>query len=300
MDNYIGVGKRLLLIINPVSGKRTILRMISDVISVFQNEGFTCTVLITQKPEDTRRFTEMYAASHDRIVVAGGDGTLNQAVTGLASLNLRMPLGYIPCGSTNDFARSMSLSSNTLTAARQAASGTPTDLDIGRFGSEYFTYVAAFGMFTDMPYTTSQYAKNVIGHAAYVIDGIINIGKYKTVNMRITADGEVFQGDYLFGAVCNSTSVAGVLTLPDDTVSMRDGLFELLLVQAPDEPVELTYILNGLVRQDYSSEHITFKQCSEILIENPERVEFSLDGERSRVYDSIQVTMLPRFLELVR
>ena len=300
MDNYFGVGKRLLLIINPVSGKRTILRMISDVISVFQNEGFICTVLITQKPEDTRRFTEMYAASHDRIVVAGGDGTLNQAVTGLAALGLSMPLGYIPCGSTNDFARSMGLSSNIQTAARQAASGTTTELDIGRFGTEFFTYVAAFGMFTDTPYTTSQYAKNVIGHAAYVIDGIINIGRYKTVNMQITADGEVFRGDYLFGAVCNSTSVAGVLTLPDDTVSLRDGLFELLLIQAPDDPVDLPYILNGLVRQDYSSEHITFKQCSEILIENPERVEFSLDGERSQVYDSIQVTMLPRFLKLVR
>ena len=300
MDSYSGAKKRLLLIINPVSGKRAILRQISDVIMVFQNEGFTCTVLITQKPGDAQRFTEMYAATHDMIVVAGGDGTLNQAVSGLAVLGISMPLGYIPCGSTNDFARTMDLSSNILNAAKGIAAGRPTELDIGRFGTEYFTYVAAFGMFTDTPYTTSQYAKNVIGHAAYVIDGIINIGKYKTVNMRITADGELFQGDYIFGAVCNSTSVAGVLTLPNDTVSMRDGLFELLLIQAPDDPVELTYILNGLVRQDYSSEYITFKQCSEILIENPEHAEFSLDGERSQVYDRIQVTMMPRFLKLVK
>ena len=300
MDIYDGAGKRLLLIINPVSGKRTILRSVTEVIAIFQDAGFTCTVMVTQHSGDTRRFTEMYARSFDRIVVAGGDGTLNQAVSGLASIGISKPLGYIPCGSTNDFARSIGLKVNNQAAARHAAFGEVTELDIGRFGNEFFTYVAAFGMFTDMPYTTSQYAKNVIGHAAYIIDGIINIGKYKTVNMRITADGEVFRGDYLFGAVCNSTSVAGVLTLPDDTVSLKDGLFELLLVQAPDDPVDLPFILNGLVRQDYSSEYITFKQCSDLLIENPERVEFSLDGERSSVYDRIQVTMLPRFLKLVK
>ena len=293
-------GKKLLLIINPVSGKKAVLRMITEIVHVFQRADYTCTLMLTEKSGDARVFVQKYGALHDRIVVAGGDGTLNEAVTGLALSGLSVPLGYIPCGSTNDFARSMGLSSNIETAARHAAKGAPTEIDIGRFGSEYFTYVAAFGMFTDMPYTTSQYTKNIIGHAAYVIDGLINIGKYTTVNMRINADGEVFQGDYLFGAICNSTSVAGVLTLPDSTVDLRDGLFELLLIQAPDDPVELPLILNGLVRQDYSSEHITFKQCSSLVIENRDRVKFSLDGERSRVYDTIQVSMMPGFLRFIK
>lgn len=300
MDITDGVRRRLLLIINPVSGKKTILRTLADIVTVFQNADYICTVMVTQAPGDARRFTEQYAALYDRIVVAGGDGTLNQAVSGLASLGLKIPIGYIPCGSTNDFARSMNLSTNALEAARQAVSDTPMDIDVGHFGSEYFTYVAAFGMFTDTTYTTAQSVKNIIGHAAYVIDGITNIGKYKSVNMRITADGQVFEGDYLFGAICNSTSVAGVLSLPAEAVDMKDGMFELLLVQTPDDPLELSTILNGLARQDYSSEHITFKQCSSLTIENLDRVEFSLDGERSRVYNTVQVSMMPGFLKFAK
>ena len=299
MDVLDSTAKRLLFIINPVSGKKLVLRSITDIISIFQDAGYTTTVMVTQRAGDARVFTQKFGKDHDRIVVAGGDGSLNEVVTGLVLSGQKVPVGYIPCGSTNDFARSVGLSTNVLKAAKHAASGVATEIDIGHFGSEYFTYVAAFGMFTDMPYTTAQSFKNVIGHAAYIIDGLSKIGKYNSVPMRITADGERFTGDFLFGAICNSTSVAGVLTLPDQLVDLEDGKFELLLIHAPDDTLELSTIVNGLLRQDYSDQNIIFRQCSSIVIENPDLVEFSLDGERSHVYDTVQVSMLPHFLMLV-
>ncbi len=290
--------KKLLLIINPVSGKKQILRHIPDIIRIFMDAGYLVTTAVTGSRGEGTALAACYGQHFDLLCCAGGDGTLNEVLTGLAKADLSVPLGYIPCGSTNDFAVSRSLSTDPLTQARAIASGRRTRYDIGRFGEHYFSYVAAFGAFSWLSYTTDQNLKNVLGHTAYILDGIKDLNKIKPLHMKITADGALHEDDYLFGAVCNSTSVAGTLELPKDLVDTLDGKFEVLLVKAPKALSGLEPIVRGLLTQDYSSPMIELFQAEEIFVENPPGLEWALDGECPGPCDQVKITPLPGFLTL--
>ncbi|MBR1457552.1 MAG: YegS/Rv2252/BmrU family lipid kinase, partial [Oscillospiraceae bacterium] len=203
--------RRALLIINPVSGKKMILRYIPQVIRIFMDAGYLVTTMVTARRGEATAFARGLGRDYDLICCTGGDGTLNETITGLVAGDLQVPLAYIPCGSTNDFALSRGLSTDIPTAAEQAARGKPTRYDIGRFGDQVFSYVAAFGAFSWLSYTTDQNLKNVLGHTAYILDGIKDLSKIKPLHVKLTVDGSVYEDDYLFGAVCNSTSIAGTL-----------------------------------------------------------------------------------------
>lgn len=290
--------KKLLLIINPVSGRRTILKYLPEVINIFQKVGYVCTVMITQNRGDGLRFTEKYANEYDLVVCTGGDGSLYETVNGIAKQNFHIPLGYIPCGTTNVFALTHNLSLNILNAARNIVSGRVDTLDIGKFGNQYFTYVAAFGAFCELSTKTSQYRKNQLGRAAYFLDGIKDLGKIKPIYMKITVDDVVYEGEYLFGAITNATNVGGVFELPKNQVNFSDGKMELLLIKKPQKPLDIYKILHAMFNQDYSSENIILTRGSEFHIENPELIEFYLDGEMSDILPEIDVTVLPNFLSL--
>ena len=290
--------KKAFLIINPVSGKKQVLRHIPEIIRVFMDAGYLVTTAVTARRGEATELTRRYAADYDLVCCTGGDGTLNETLSGLALEGLRVPLGYIPCGSTNDFAVSRHLSTDIPTAARLIASGASARYDIGRFGEHFFSYVAAFGAFSWLSYTTDQNLKNVLGHTAYILDGIKDLPKIKPYHVRLTADGRLYEGDYIFGAVCNSTSIAGTLELPADVVDTLDGKFEVLLIQSPKTLLDLDLMVRGLLTQDYSHPLIDFFQAEDIYVENPVGLEWALDGEGPGVYDTVHISPIPGFLTL--
>ncbi len=301
-DNLSGIAKsldkKLLLIINPVSGKRMILRHIPSIISIFMNAGYIVTVMVTSAKGDATEFTAKYGPDYDLICCTGGDGTLNETINGLVKGNVNRPLSYIPCGSTNDFANSHCLSTDILEAARNAANGKVIDYDIGRFGNHYFTYVAAFGAFSWLSYTTDQHMKNLLGHTAYILDGIKDLSKIKPIHLKMTTDGIIHEGDYIFGAVSNSTSIAGTITLPLQSVDTCDGIFEVLLIRMPKNLSELDSAIRSILSMDYSSPQIDFFHAKDIFVENPEGLEWSLDGECSGFYNSVHISPIHSFLHL--
>ena len=290
--------RKLLLIVNPVSGKKMILPVLTDVIQSFMEEGYFVTVMVTGGRGDATEFAVKYAKDYNMIVCAGGDGTINETITGLASIGVKKPIGYIPCGSTNDFATSHGLSTDLMTAAKNAVNGAIASYDVGKFDNKCFVYVAAFGAFTGISYNTDQALKNAMGHAAYIMSGIWELSQIRAIKAKITADSKVYEGDFLFGAVCNTNTIGGTLTLPDNLVNLSDGKLELLLIRMPEDLIDLEEIVSGLFDRDYSSPLLELVQAKEVRVETPEPLEWALDGEASGLYTDVTVTTLPKFLHL--
>ena len=291
--------KRIMLIINPVSGRRISLRFLPDIIRIFTDNDYVVSVFPTGKRGDATEFAKLYASEYDIVVTIGGDGTLNEALTGLILGDHSTPIGYIPSGSTNDFASCHGISSDMLTAAMNIVNGTPRQIDIGKFGDKYFSYVSAFGAFSWLSYTTSQNLKNVLGHSAYLIDAVKDLPKLKSYHLKFTDGGFTYEGDYIFGAVCNSTSVAGTFTLPSDMVDTSDGKFEVLLVHKPQSLIDWQSILNGVFTQDYSSYFLDLFQVDSLSIEAPSTLDWSLDGERGHGKSTIEFEILKKRITLI-
>ena len=290
--------KPAMLIINPVSGKKLALRHIPQIIRALMDGGYLVTTVVTAKRGDATEFAARYGRQYELICCTGGDGTLNETLTGIAGAGIDVPLGYIPCGSTNDFAASHKLSTDIVTAAENIASGRITRYDIGRFGEQYFSYVAAFGAFSWLSYTTDQNLKNMLGHTAYILDGIKDLPKIKPYRVRLTADGISHEDSYIFGAICNSTSIAGTIELPESIVDTCVGVFEVLLIKNPKTLVELDQIVRCLVNQDYTCPYIDFFQARDICVESPPGMNWSLDGERSDHCEKAYIKPIPGFLRL--
>lgn len=291
--------KKLLLIINPVSGRRTSLRFLPDIIKIFSESDYAVTVFPTGKSGDATQFAQLYGSEFDLIVCIGGDGTLNEVITGIIRSDCRTPLGYIPSGSTNDFAACHGISSDMLEAAQNIISGKPKKIDIGKFGDQYFSYVAAFGAFSWLSYTTPQNLKNMLGHSAYLLDAVKDLPKIKAHHLKLDVGEFTCEGDYIFGAVCNSTSVAGTITLPKTVVDTGDGKFEILLVHEPRTLIDFQNILIGVFTQDYSSPFLDFFQADSVKISSPEGLDWSLDGELGKGSEKHEIANLADRLTLI-
>ncbi len=274
--------KKLLILMNPCSGKKKANRVLAEIIDILNRGGFDVTAYMTAARGDATTVAAERAAEFDAILCIGGDGTFNEVISGLYSVGSKTPVAYIPAGSTNDFANSLKLSKDLLQAARDVVEGTPRPLDIGRFNDRYFSYIASFGAFTRASYATSQSLKNALGHFAYILSGVKEIASIRSKHLRLTlADGTVFEDDYIFGAISNSTSVAGLLTLAPDLVDMNDGLFEILLIRKPKNPLELSDCVLALTTQDYNTPMLTMASSARVEIEAPEDMDWTLDGERA-------------------
>ena len=221
---------RMLFIFNPRSGKGQIRNKLMDIIDVFVKGGYEVVVHPTQGAKDAEKMAKIMAEEVDLIVCSGGDGTLDEVVTGLMEIGASVPLGYIPAGSTNDFANSLEISRDMVKAAQDIVDGHLFSVDVGSFNEDNFIYVAAFGMFTDVSYETSQDLKNILGHLAYVMEGAKRIFDVKTYHLCVEANGEVHEGDYIYGMITNSHSVGGFRNLVGNDVEMDDGLFEVTLI----------------------------------------------------------------------
>ena len=223
--------KKMLFIMNPFSGQKRANKFLPDILLLYSQAGFDVTVHMTTAQGSAREAVLRLGQGMDLVVCCGGDGTFNETVHGMLELGLTVPIGYIPAGSTNDFAASLRLSTNILQAARDILDGEPVSYDVGKFGGRYFSYVASFGAFTRASYATPQSIKNALGHTAYLLEGINELSQIRKVHIRMEMDEGVVEDDFLFGAISNSTSVGGILTLNSNQVDLGDGLFEILLVR---------------------------------------------------------------------
>lgn len=285
--------KRLLLIMNPASGTKKANPHLTEILSIFSQADYACTVWMTRKRGDATELAARYGAEADLIVCIGGDGTFNEVVTGAVSAGIKTPIGYIPAGSTNDFAASLGLPKNVIQAAQAIVAGKPQAFDVGRFRDRNFTYVASFGAFTKTSYATSQSVKNALGHLAYVLGGIAELSSIHRYHVAVTLDdGKREEGDYIFGAVSNSTSVGGILTLDPEIVDMNDGQFELLLVKYPKNAAELAEVILSLTSQKYDSPSLLFRPARKLLVEADPGMDWTLDGEFAKGSERIEIENL--------
>ncbi len=291
--------KKNLIIMNPCSGKKRANRFLTEIIEMFTEAGYMTTVMTTTARGDGTSYAAGYAEDFDIITCIGGDGTFNEVVAGLLENEKKVPLGYIPAGSTNDFAVSLGLSADILTAARDIIEGRTMSLDIGSFNGRKFSYVASFGAFTQTSYSTPQNVKNMLGHLAYILEGVTSLTSIKPQHLKIEVDGMIYEDDYIFGAVSNSTSLAGILTISQKYVDMADGLFELLLVKMPKNLIELTEIIYVLTAQKYDSDKLTFINAKEFKVWANEDMAWSLDGEYQEGCNEITIKNIYHAVDLM-
>lgn len=272
--------KNMLFVFNPRSGRAQIKNVLLDVVNLFVKNGYEVTVHPTQSKLDAYKTVARIGDQFDLVVCSGGDGTLNESVRGLMECGGAMRLGYLPSGTTNDFGSTMGLPKNLTEAARIIMEGEEFPCDIGSFNDLYFTYVAAFGAFTEVAYATPQQSKNILGHLAYVMEGIKRLSNIAAYHMVVEHDGIQEEGDYAFGMVSNSMSVGGFRGRSDMGIVLDDGLFEVALIALPQTPAELQQTLNALLKRDFHTEGITFFRTSELKITCEDRqVAWTLDGE---------------------
>lgn len=271
--------KKLLFLVNPHAGKSEIKGKALDVIDLFIRNGYEVVVHTTQRQLEVSKFVAEQACGYNHVVACGGDGTLNEVVSGLMACEKRPTLGYIPAGTVNDFASSLGLSKNILQAAQTAVCGKRFSCDIGAFNDRYFTYIAAFGAFTDVSYQTSQPAKNLLGRVAYILEGITRLPAIKAYHMKVLHDGQTVEGDFLFGMVSNSRSVGGFPLTGNLDISMNDGLLEVLLVRNPQNAIQAQQLLNSILRKEFDSEFIIGFHTQTLEVEAPDPVPWTLDGE---------------------
>lgn len=285
---------------NPYAGTRHAVKNVVDIISIFNRADYDVLVYMTAGQGDAIRITREKAKDLDLVVCAGGDGTFNETISGILQSGADVPVGYIPCGSTNDFASSLKLPGNVLQAAKAIVEGQPVTYDVGLFGDRYFSYVASFGAFTKASYATPQNVKNALGHMAYILGGISELSQIRKEHVRIELDDQTIEDDFIFGAVSNSTSMGGILTLDPKQVDMRDGKFELLLVRAPKNLAEIGECIQALQTQKYNCSMMTFLSTQNLTVYAKPEMPWTLDGERADGQEQIQIRNLHHAIRLMK
>ena len=282
--------KKLLFVFNPLSGKGQIKGKLYAVVDCFVKAGYEVTVYPTQRPQDAQELVEGQAGRYDLVVCCGGDGTLDETVTGMMRRRQRLPIGYIPAGSTNDFAVSLGIPKQMEEAAQAAVEGTPFACDIGSFNDDYFVYIAAFGLFTDVSYATSQDLKNRLGHVAYLLEGIKRLpGILQSQRLRIQYEGQVIEDEFIYGMVTNSISAGGFKNITGKNVMLDDGLFEVTLIRMPKNPLELNAIMASLTNLIDDTDGIYTFKTDQLYIQSLEKVAWTLDGEYGGSHSEVKI-----------
>ena len=292
--------KKLLFVFNPKSGKGLIKSKLLNIINIFVRNGYQVMVHPTQYAQDAYHVVKRVAPQMDLVVCSGGDGTLSETISGMMRLKRAPMLGYIPAGSTNDFASSLAIPSGIMKAAENVVQGTPYAIDVGHFCQERnFVYVAGFGAFTEVSYMTPQERKNLLGHQAYMLEGVKSLANIKSYRMRAEADDFCLEGDFIFGMVTNTTSVGGFRGLVNQDVSLNDGLFEVLLIRTPRTPLELTNILSYMILKEERSEYVYRFRTSRLRIRSEEPVDWVLDGEFGGSRTEVEIENLSKRIEIL-
>ena len=296
--------KRLLFIYNPHAGKELLKPKLADVIDIFVKAGYEVTVHPTQAYRDAYyQIKEYEVGKYDLIACSGGDGTIDEVATGMMKRREMgkdvVPVGYIPAGTTNDFAKSLHIPRKPLAAADNAVKGVPFPCDIGKFNDSVFVYIAAFGIFTDVSYETDQAVKNVLGHMAYILEGakrIFNIPSYK---IKVEHDGEVIEDEFIFGMVTNSRSVGGFSNMVGKNIVFDDGLFEVTLIKTPKNPIALQEIIAALLIEQVDTKHMYTFKTKKITFDSVEEIPWTLDGEFGGEQDYVEIENVQKAMEIM-
>jgi YegS/Rv2252/BmrU family lipid kinase len=271
--------RKLLFIFNPYSGKAKIQEHLFELVDIMVKADYEVTIYPTQAQGDAIDKVRDEAGDYDLVVCSGGDGTLYEAVTGMMSRTMRVPLGYIPAGSTNDFASSLGIPTDMIKAAETAVTGKIFSCDIGQFNDDYFVYVAAFGLFTDVSYKTSQELKNVFGHAAYILEGVRSLMDIPSYTIQVQYDNVRIQDEFIYGMISNSTSVGGFKGMAGDDVELDDGVFEVTLIKMPRNPIELNEIIAALINLVDDTDMIYSFKTNEVHFLSKTEISWTRDGE---------------------
>lgn len=295
MDNK----KKLLFVFNPYSGKAQIKNQLLDIVDIMVKENYEVTIYPTQCAGDARDKVEAEAGNYDLVVCSGGDGTLDEAVTGMMHREEKVPLGYIPAGSTNDFASSLGIPKDMIKAAKAAVSGEKFPCDIGKFNEDYFVYVAAFGLFTEVSYKTSQEWKNVLGHAAYILEGAKCLHDIPSFMMQVEYNNMRIQDEFIYGMITNSTSVGGFKGMTGKDVLLDDGVFEVTLIKKPKNPIELNEIIASLMNLVDDTDMIYSFKSSEIKFTSGKEIPWTLDGEFGGNHTELRIQNLKQAIDII-
>lgn len=293
------MSKKLLFVFNPKSGKGLIKNYLVDIVDTMVKADYEVTVYTTQAQGDAIQKVEKEAAKYDLVVCSGGDGTLDEVVTGMNRSEAERPIGYIPAGSTNDFANSLGIPKDMVKAAYTAVHGKKFPCDVGYFNGDTFVYVAAFGLFTEVSYQTPQHWKNILGHAAYILEGAKRLHDIPSYIMKVEHDGEVFTDKFIFGMVTNSISVGGFRGMTGEDVKLDDGVFEVTLIKSPQTPLELNEILASLTKLIDDTDLIYSFKTSELRITTEEKVAWTLDGEFGGEHEELVIKNLKQKIQIM-
>ena len=296
--------KKLLFVYNPRAGKEMLKPRLSDVLDIFVKAGYEVTVHPTQAYRDAYyQIKEYEVGKYDLIACSGGDGTIDEVATGMMKRREMgkdvVPVGYIPAGTTNDFAKSLHIPRKPLAAADNAVKGVPFPCDIGKFNDSVFVYIAAFGIFTDVSYETDQAVKNVLGHMAYILEGakrIFNIPSYK---IKVEHDGEVIEDEFIFGMVTNSRSVGGFSNMVGKNIVFDGGLFEVTLIKTPKNPIALQEIIAALLIEQVDTKHMYTFKTKKITFDSVEEIPWTLDGEFGGEQDYVEIENVQKAMEIM-
>lgn len=275
--------QRVLLMVNPMAGRQKIRNELLYVVDTLTKAGYETIIYTTQGKDATRDLLAEKDSQFDRVICCGGDGTFNEILSATMHWNKRPILGYIPAGTTNDFAAGLKLPSDIREAAVNIVRGTPHTVDAGLFNTSYFSYVASFGAFTETSYSTPQNFKNALGHLAYILEGIKEIPAFTSYMVCVEADGQIYKDSYIFGAVSNARSVGGILKISDSLVDLNDGVFEVMMIKMPKTLMDLSAIVTSLTSLNplkYDPSMFLFLQTKELKITFEQEIVWSLDGER--------------------
>lgn len=292
--------KRMLFIYNPHAGKELIKPKLSDIIDIFVKADYEVVAYPTQAYRDAyQKVATCDISQYDLVVCSGGDGTLDEVVSGMMARADRVPVGYIPTGTTNDFANSLHIPRKLLTAADNAVNGKVFPCDVGRFNDGVFVYIAAFGLFTDVSYETKQELKNVLGHLAYLLEGTKRLFNIPSYRIRVTHDGETFEDEFIYGMVTNSRSVGGFRNMVGKNVVFDDGLFEVTLIKNPKNAIELQEIVAALLIEQADTKYVYTFKTGEIAFESLEEIPWTLDGEYGGSHDEVLIRNHKQELEIM-
>lgn len=292
------LSKKMLFVYNPKAGKAKIKSRLADILDIFTAGGFEITVTPTTAQGDAVRIVAERKPIYDLVVCSGGDGTLDEVVKGMMESSFRTPIGYIPAGSTNDFGGSLNLPKNMLQSAKVVVKGRNFPCDVGAFNQNMFVYIAAFGIFTEVSYETDQEIKNTLGHMAYVLEGMRRISSVKSQHMTVHWDGKRVEDDFIFGMITNSVSVGGFKNITGKNVKLDDGVFEVTLIKAPRNPVELNQIMYALLNRNIDTDLMYCFRTGHLELSSPEPVAWTLDGENGGMHKEVVIDNLHQAIEM--
>ena len=291
--------KKMLFIYNPNAGTGVLKPKLADVIDILVKGGYEVTTYPTQCYHDALAKTVTYTEDYDIIVCSGGDGTLDEVVSGMMRLDKKVPIGYIPSGSTNDFASSLKIPKSMGKAAELAVSGVPFACDVGNFNEKYFVYIAAFGLFTDVSYATRQERKNRIGHFAYILEGVKRIPAAQPYHLRICHDNQTIEGKFIYGMVTNSVSAGGFRNITGKNVKLNDGIFEVTLIKMPKSPLELNEIIASLTNLIDNTDLIYTFKTERLTVASAEEIAWTLDGEYGGKHKNVTISAKRQAVEII-